>query len=234
MGVKLIPILVYTHTDMIDVWAPFFGQFKKYMSEYKIYVCVNKFDESIPKECTQIYYDDTKAYTDRLVDILNQLDERVFLFTHEDMILFNTPDYEHLNKYYSYVTDNLVDSIKLMYVGDGSGTTSSLDTTLVHNEFSKFSIQPTIISKNKLLSILESIGSLNIWDFENAIVGSGMDFMARRGDEKRRGVYHYDSFVYPYVATAINKGKWNLIEYMEELNPIFEEYNINPFERGMS
>jgi hypothetical protein len=61
-----------------------------------------------------------------------------------------------------------------------------------------------------------------------------MDFMARRGDEKRRGLYHYDSFVYPYVATAINKGKWNLNEYTEELNPIFEEYGINPFERGMS
>jgi hypothetical protein len=47
-------------------------------------------------------------------------------------------------------------------------------------------------------------------------------------------LYHYDSFVYPYVATAINKGKWNLNEYTEELNPIFEEYGINPFERGMS
>jgi hypothetical protein len=78
------------------------------------------------------------------------------------------------------------------------------------------------------------VGALNIWDFENAIVGSGMDFMARMGDEKRRGAYHYDSFVYPYVATAINKGKWNLNEYTEELNPIFAEYNINPFERGMS
>ena len=96
------------------------------------------------------------------------------------------------------------------------------DPNLVFNSFSKFSIQPTIIRKDILLQIASNVGALNIWDFENAIVGSGMDFMARRGDEKRRGDYHYDSFVYPYVATAINKGKWNLIEYTEELNPIFE------------
>ena len=150
------------------------------------------------------------------------------------MILFDKPDYEYLQKYYSYVKDRKVDSIKLLYAGDGGGIKAECDDTLVFNDFAKFSIQPTIIRKDILLQIASNVGALNIWDFENAIVGSGMDFMARRGDEKRRGDYHYDSFVYPYVATAINKGKWNLIEYTEELNPIFEEYNINPFERGMS
>ena len=25
-------VVVYTHTDMKDVWVPFFGQMKKYMS----------------------------------------------------------------------------------------------------------------------------------------------------------------------------------------------------------
>ena len=115
-----------------------------------------------------------------------------------------------------------------------TGFTQQVIEYSVFNSFSKFSIQPTIIRKDILLQIASNVGALNIWDFENAIVGSGMDFMARRGDEKKRGLYHYDSFVYPYVATAINKGKWNLKEYTEELNPIFDEYNINPFERGMS
>ena len=32
MGVKLLPIVVYTHTDMKDVWVPFFGQLKRYMA----------------------------------------------------------------------------------------------------------------------------------------------------------------------------------------------------------
>ena len=227
-----IPIVVYTHTDMKDVWVPFFGQLKKYMPDNEVYVCVNKDDEML-LDYNRIIYDDTKTYTEKLAESLQQINEEVFLFTHEDMILFDKPDYEYLNKYYSYVVDKKIDSIKLLYAGEG-GISAECDKTLVHNPFAKFSIQPTIIRKDILLQIASNVGALDIWKFENAIVGSGMDFMARRGDEKKRGLYHYDSFVYPYVATAINKGKWNLNEYQDELNPIFEEYNINPFERGMS
>jgi hypothetical protein len=149
------------------------------------------------------------------------------------MILFDTPDYGYLKKYFGYVKDKKVDSIKLLYVGE-NGIKSEVDDTLIVNPYSKFSIQPTIIRKEVLMQIAEGVGALNIWDFENAIVGAGMDFMARKGNERKRGVYHYDSFVYPYIATAINKGKWNLVEYQEELNPMFEEHNINPFERGIS
>jgi hypothetical protein len=226
-------IVIYTHTDMEDVWKPFFGQNKKYLSEFKTYICLNKSNDNVPKEYIPIYYDDSKTYTERLVESLKQIDEEVFLFTHEDMILFDTPDYEYLEKYFGYVKGKKVDSIKLLYVGENS-IKSEVDDTLVVNPYSKFSIQPTIIRKEVLMQIAEGVGALNIWDFENAIVGAGMDFMARRGDENQRGQYHYDSFVYPYIATAINKGKWNLNEYTKELNPIFEEYNINPFERGMS
>jgi hypothetical protein len=233
MGETLLPILVYTHTDMTDVCAPFFGQLKKYMPDYKGYVCINRQDDIIPKDYIQIYYDDTKSYTDRLVEILNQINEDIFLFTHEDMILFDTPDYNYLAKYYKYVSDRSVDSIKLVYSGDGGGIKSPVDETLVLNEYSKFSIQPTIIRRNILLQIAEGVGSKNIWEFENAIVGSGMDFSARRGDEKKRGIFHFDSFVYPFICTAINKGKWNMTEYKNELNPIFEEYGINPFDRGI-
>ena len=39
MGIKLLPIVVYTHTDMKDVWVPFFGQLKKYMPDNEVYVC---------------------------------------------------------------------------------------------------------------------------------------------------------------------------------------------------
>jgi hypothetical protein len=53
------------------------------------------------------------------------------------------------------------------------------------------------------------------------------------GNERRRGIYHNDSSVFPYIATAINKGKWNYSEYEKELNTLFNIYNINPFERGI-
>ena len=81
--------------------------------------------------------------------------------------------------------------------------------------------------------MVESVPPLNIWKFEEAIESNDNHYMVRLGNEKQRGKYHCDSIVFPYIATAINKGKWNMSEYREELDKLFGEYNINPFERGI-
>lgn len=225
-----IPVVLYTHTDMKDVWPAFFGRLKKYTTFDKLYVFVNKKDDAL-LEYDVILYDDSKMYTERLLHCIDQLEEEVFLFIHEDMILYDIPNHKKLESYYSYIKNKKADSIKLIYVGQG-GIRPSFDVTLINNEFAKFSIQPTIIRKDHLLNILKEIGPLNIWDFEKSISVTSLDFMAYRGDENKRGMHHYDSFAYPYIATAINKGKWNVSEYEIEMNSIFEEYNINPYKRG--
>jgi len=226
------PIVVYTHTDMKDIWPMFFGQLKKYISNTKVYVAINQ-NDSYLSDYIQILYDDNKKYTERWKQILPQISEEIILFLHEDMILFNSIKVDYIKKYYNYIKNNEANSIKLILAGD-TFSESSIDSTLVYNDYSKFSIQPTIVTKEFFLTTLNSVGQLNIWEFEQAVSPNGRDYMVRIGSEKKRGLYHYDSLVFPYIATAINKGKWNLIEYEDVLNPLFEEYNINPFERGMS
>jgi hypothetical protein len=231
MGIS-VPIIVYTHTDMKDIWPMFFGQLKKYIGDTKVYVAVNKDDTQI-SDYIRIIYDDSKVYTERWKDILEQIEEETFMFMHEDMILFDKLNFQMLEKYISYINDKMLDSIKLILAGDVFEQWP-IDTTLVSNQYSKFSIQPTITRKNIFKEKVNGVSALNIWQFEEAITTTGRDFMVRVGGERKRGLYHYDSLIFPYVATAINKGKWNLNEYMDVLNPMFEEYNINPFERGMS
>jgi hypothetical protein len=125
------------------------------------------------------------------------------------MILFDTPNFELLEKYYGYVKSGVVESIKMILAGD-SFLPSTIDSTLVTNQYAKFSIQPTLVKKEIFQNLVNTIGSLNIWQFEEAIISYGRDFMIRVGSEKKRGMYHYDSIVFPYIATAINKGKWNM------------------------
>ncbi len=232
MGITL-PIVVYTHTDMKDIWPMFFGQFKKYINGYKIYVAVNEKSDLIPSDYVQIIYDDSKKYTERWNQILPQIEEDIILFLHEDMILFDSPKFDFIEKYYSYVKNDEVNSIKLILAGD-SFSRAPFDETLFTNEYSKFSIQPTIVKKTTFKKILEETGELNIWDFEQAVPSTGKDYMVGIGREKKRGLYHYDSLVFPYIATAINKGKWNYNEYEKELDELFTQYTINPFERGIS
>ncbi len=231
MGIS-VPIIVYTHTDMKDIWPMFFGQLKKYIGDTKIYVAVNTDDTQI-SDYIRIIYDDTKQYTERWKDILDKVEEETFMFMHEDMILFDKLNFQLLEKYVGYVNDEMLDSVKLILAGDRFEQWP-IDNTLVTNQYSKFSIQPTITRKDIFKEKVNGVSPLNIWQFEEAITTTGRDFMVKIGGEKKRGLYHYDSLVFPYIATAINKGKWNLNEYMDELNPMFEEYNINPFERGMS
>jgi hypothetical protein len=231
MGINT-PIVVYTHTDMKDIWPMFFGQLKKYIGDTKVYVAVNEDDMQIP-DYIRIIYDDKKEYTERWKEILDKIEEETFMFIHEDMILFDKLNFQLLEKYIGYVSNEVVDSVKLILAGS-EFQSSSIDTTLVTNEYSKFSLQPTIIRKSIFKEKVNSVSSLNIWQFEEAISITGKDFMVKIGGERKRGIYHYDSLVFPYIATAINKGKWNLNEYTKELKPMFEEYDINPFERGIS
>ena len=232
MGVNL-PIVVYTHTDMKDIWPMFFGQFKKYLNDVKVYVAINKTDDTIPSDYIQLVYDDSKVYTDRWKEILPKIEEEIILFLHEDMILFDAPKLDVIEKYHKYILDNQANSIKLILAGDNFSE-ADFDKTLVYNEYSKFSIQPTIVKKEVFLSTIKSTGSLNIWNFEQAVIGTGRDYMVRIGGERKRGLYHYDSLVFPYIATAINKGKWNYNEYQKELDELFTQYEINPFERAIS
>jgi hypothetical protein len=230
MGIS-VPLIVYTHTDIKDVWPMFFGQLKKYIGDTKVYVAVNKEDESL-SEYNQIIYDDSKLYTQRWVEILELIEEETFMFMHEDMILFDKVDFQWLEKYIGYVKDNLAESIKLILAGDRFDEWS-VDKTLVTNQYAKFSIQPTITQKRVFQQLVENLPPMNIWEFEEAIVSSGRDFMVKVGNEKKRGLYHYDSTIFPYIATAISKGKWNTTEYSKELDSMFREYSVNPFERGI-
>jgi hypothetical protein len=232
MGIE-VPLVIYTHSDYKDVWKLLFGQIQKYLPTQKVYVLTDSPNDGIPSDYTTVVYDDSKIYTERLKQCLSQIDEDVVLFQHEDMILFNQPQTELFGKYIEYVKNGDVDSIKLIYVQENDKV-SDLDSTLVSNQYSKFSIQPTLIRLKNFVSLLDSTQPLNIWDFELAVPAEGKHYMVRLGDERKRGMYHCDSIIYPYIATAIIKGKWNYGEYMKELDELFNEYGIVPFERGIA
>ena len=230
MGIKA-PLVVYTHTDMKDVWPMFFGQLKKYIGDTKVYVAVNDDDTQL-SDYIRIIYDDSKQYTDRWREILPQIEESVFMFLHEDMILFDELKFDYIQRYFDLVNASKVESIKMIYV-PATDVVSDVDDTLISNQYSKLSIQPTILRKDYFKSILDKVGSLNIWDFERAVQTDTNSYMVKIGGEKKRGIYHCDSIVFPYIATAINKGKWNMSEYSKELDKMFMEYGVVPFERGI-
>lgn len=236
-----ISIVIYTHTDYKDVWPLIFGQTKKYLPLYKKIIFVNKYDESIPQEYTQIFYNNIISYTDRVSFCLEKISDDFLLFCHEDMPLYKEPNHEVIKQFFSLIKTEKADFIKLIKVGvEPNYITSKTHPNLIKCPTDNlFSIQPTLTSLQKLKTIFNFFPGLNIWEFEsNVSLACSLTqlekcFMATTNDEKKRGLYHWDSGIYPYIATAINKGKWNISEYKNELSKLFHEYKINPHDRGI-
>ena len=92
-----ITILLYTHTDVKWVHRYWHQQTNKYLKNYSKVVFINEDNFDCGLDYKVVLYDDTKPYRQRIYDSLQQLhDDLVVIFHHEDMFLYNTPDYGFL------------------------------------------------------------------------------------------------------------------------------------------
>ena len=82
--------------------------------------------------------------------------------------------------------------------------------------------------------IYNNVPGKNIWEFEANTSKEYLNDLISlcsfdKFVDKKRGKFHYDSSVYPYVCTAVIKGKWNFKEYKKELFEIFYNKKFNIF-----
>lgn len=235
--------VLYTHSDYSDVWNVFFEQQKTMNNLFeKNYVFLDKYSEKIPNNYIQILYDDSKNYTQRILDCFAQIDlPKVFMFQHEDMFLYKEPDVSQLIKYFDYINDKSknIDFIKLIKSGNDISKQTDFDNTLYKISLKSdwiFSIQPSIWNTKRFIELLNHHKKDNIWEFElnaqKTCKKMKINGFYSYDKGEKRGLNHWDNNIYPYVATAIVKGKWNFQEYQTELTEILGKCNINPDIRG--
>lgn len=235
MGIKIV---IFTHSNYSWVWPLCIGQTQKYMSGYVKYVMLNNtaslhdFNTWLNAGYAVITYNESDSYKERVSSCLNFLNpEDILLFYHEDMFLDGIPNFEILEKFTKLVLENKADVIKLIAAGDVF-IKSNYMNELYYNPYNlKFAIQPSLIKTKKLKLVYDSATGNDIWSLESSMfhspaISENKSFFCYNGESKR-GSAHYNSSIYPYIATAVVKGKWNLSEYGEELNRLFKEYNIN-------
>ena len=234
--------VIHTHTDCKDIWPMFFGQLNKYFPKYNKYVLVNKPSPEI--DCSyKFIYNENLSYVERFELILKKIPEDVVLFTHEDMIPYDSPDIKQMDYFCDLIRNSHAEFIKLLKCKNPNEEfkISNTNPNLVKcsKDFS-FTVQPTLCNKNSLLNLFlkaKSIGELSIWDFEKEMGNiitedlSEKCFMSSHIDEGQRGIYHWDSKFYPH-GNMIFKGKWTYSEYKKELDFLFKEYNISLKNRG--
>ncbi len=180
-------------------------------------------------------YDDNESYKRRILSCINQLnDDEIILFTHEDMFLYSKPNIEVISEYISLIKKEKCDIIKLIRAFENLEK-SNLHSFLYKNpEQQLFSIQPSLLKIKTLKKIFTDVPGKNIWEFEGNTNSSYLGNINSlcsydKNLDQKRGKYHYDSSIYPYICTAVIKGKWNFKEYKKELYEIFNKKKYNFF-----
>ena len=227
-------ILLYTHSDYSWVWKYWHQQTDKFLKNFKK-ICLVNSHSSFRNDYQVIKYDEEKNYKNRVLSCLDNInDEETVLFCHEDMFLYEKPNFDILNEYIDLIKNDNCGLIKLIRAF------KDLEKSNLHKKLYKnpdkqlFSIQPSLIKIKTLKYIYKTVPGNNIWEFEanttreylkDLISLCSYDFNI----DKKRGKFHYDSAVYPYICTAVIKGKWNFKEYKKELFEIFYNKKFNIF-----
>lgn len=230
-----LSLLTYTHSSASDVHPAYFGRISKFFPSMKnIYVaCDTNIDYGI---CS--VYNDSESYTKHMLDTLEKIDTDYVIYSQEDYILFDEVKSDDLQRFIDYMdSDKDISFIRLIHSGLGDGSKKYNDDLYYIDTNSEyfFSTQATIWRKDVLIGLFTISDVETIFDepkntpFLKGITDTGL-YTTRRG--KAVGG-HFNSYHYPYIATAIVKGKWNLSEYQRELDSVFAEYGIMPFERGI-
>lgn len=234
--------LTYTHSDYADVWPVYFHQMQKFFDlGMEHIVAVDKSHGGLPSYIRPIIYDDALPYPQRLLSCLEQLTEFDYVFfDHEDMFLYAQPDQQELLGYYAYLTSGELDHIRMIKGGDCKYEQIQRIPTLFCLDLRSkwiFSIQPGFWKRTVLMDVLMANRNVNIWELEVKSQKSVKKLKLKAGFSYRqgakRGIHHFDNDVYPYIATAIVKGRWNLGEYRDELGILLEKHGINPAVRGV-
>lgn len=219
-------VVVYTHSSYSDVLDIFGKQAEKFNLKYSVISNAENAD---------IIYSEDLSYSQRLLSSLSQVKDDIILFLHEDMFLYKQFDQDRVDYYSNYLSENPLSFIRLAKTG--ACNTWHREPTLqqiINPSFDFFAVQPTLWKIQDFIKFLEAAGDKTIWDLERhgAEINSklGLNGAIHYEGEPRRGG-HYDSNIFPYVATAIVKGKWNISEY-PELVEILNEYGADISLRG--
>jgi hypothetical protein len=237
---KKLSFICYSHSSYSDAWPVFFGQLKKHCSYSNLYLFTDSYeDEKIPEDVEVVLYKDEDSYQQRVFSCLETLDEEIVVFCHEDMPLYSDADKVTLSDFSEMVENDEVQFIKLLRGGyENTKFVPFSDSRLVESPSTMiFTVQPTICKLSNLMKIYEITQGDNMWEFEQNTAFTALregftGAMAYQVGDKKRGAHHWDSSVFPYVATAIVKGQWNFSEY-PELHTLLSEYRINPELRGV-
>lgn len=230
----MFSIITYTHSSCKDVWNMYIGQLNKHLPNIRRTFIS---DENVMGEDTYVYYNDEPYWThwcDCLMGMRNR--PEFFLYMQEDFFLYDGPDIESLQRYCKFLGAHYGSFVRLIS-NDLTGVSACGDDIfkIKQGDPYYYCMQPTIWRTEDFLDLyLEAKPKdyIENLSYTKAAKELNLDGYVVYNGEAKRGAHHYNSSVFPYVATGLVRRKWNTLEYPEELERLTNEYGIDMNERG--
>lgn len=158
----------------------------------------------------------------------------------EDFILYDFVNIEEIKRCVKFLENSNLSYIRLIKCGDVTNIKVNENLYLVSKDglsncsINSFSMQPTIWKKKDFINLYLTCNSDKFgenYNYTFSLNRLNMNGCYYYNEEPARGGHH-DSSIFPYIATAIVKKKWNYSEYPGELDLLFKEYSIDKNLRG--
>jgi hypothetical protein len=225
--------IVYTNSKCSDLWEMFIEQNRKHIG-WPIFFITDKLIPNFPEDSQHIYNEEDN-YSDIWVSVLKKINTEFFIYLQEDFILYDDAKIDKINEYTETLKNSDYSFVRLIKSGEVNDKITDTLYEISYNNPYVFAMQTTIWKTKDYIKILENVNEpkwLETEKYRQYISENKIKGLCHYDNEPKRGGNHYDSNVYPYIATALVKGKWIMSEYSNELNPLLLNYNIEFNNRG--
>jgi hypothetical protein len=230
----MINQIVYTNLNCSDLWEMFIKQNEKYC-KMPLYFISDKLPENYHNDFLK--YSNDEPYYKVWTQAAKKFGKDYFIYLQEDFILYEDVNQAKIDEYVEFLKFNPKYSF-VRLLKSGNLLNRKLSSTLYEIESTNtniFSMQPTIWRASDyitLMNLTKNFKWLENDSYRNTMINLNMMGAYHYDGEERGGQMHFNSNVYPYIATALVSGKWNMSEYSLQLNKLFTEYNIDMNKRG--
>lgn len=232
----MIAQIAYTNSNCSDLWPMFIGE-NRLHTDLKLYMISDwqMYEDGV---FLNYVYDNDDKYWSVWYDAIMRFNVPYFIYLQEDFILYDDVDEEKIMEYVDFLRDHQEYSfVRLLKATSfkGKQITDTLFSVESNNK-NVFAMQPTIWRSLDYLRLLRATKEpkwLETPNYRKQMIDMNMKGVYHYDGEDKIGKYHYDSNVYPYIATALVKGKWAMSEYGDYLKPLLGKYGINPKGRGI-
>ena len=232
----MVAQIAYTNSNCQDLWEMFIKQNRRHCN-MPLYMISDKKPDIFGYDEVSTYQN-TDPYYKVWIDAVQKFGGEYFIYLQEDFILYDDVNQKKIDEYVEFLKNHPEYSF-VRLLKSGNLYNKQLSPTLYEIEcinMNVFAMQTTIwrsIDYVRLMAFVKSNGWLETdADYRNKMIALNMNGAYHYDSELKRGSNHYDSNVYPYIATALVKGKWDMTEYGNQLNKILPEYNIDVNKRG--